>query len=243
MLVDLSYRYRRLRSKLYCIEINEFWSNILALFFLLRLILSDTSFLYFRGVGVGVRSRCFGELLDWFCSFWNVSKRFSSFVAVRFCGMDFHVIGERWVWGFQKAFGFALFWLWMISLGLGLGLDVGGEMEETDLEEGEACYYQNHNNDDDDDNSSIDPDVALSYIVSLLFSPSTLQKQVLIFQFCCYSSWSLHVRFVYIFRCCCWLVWYVLDQLVNPSYNWANIILKHRSGVVRFRTPNVSGCQ
>ncbi|KAM7495899.1 hypothetical protein LguiA_020313 [Lonicera macranthoides] len=39
-------------------------------------------------------------------------------------------------------------------------------MEETDLEEGEACYYQNNNNndDDDDDNSSLDPDVALSYI-------------------------------------------------------------------------------
>lgn len=124
-------------------------------------------------------------------------------------------------WGFQKAFGFALFWLWIISFGLGLGFDVGGEMEETDLEEGEACYYQNNNNnnDDDDDNSSLDPDVALSYIVSLLFSPAPLQKQVSIFQFCCYFTWSLHVRIVYFFRWWCWLVWYVLDQLINPSYN------------------------
>ncbi|XP_043719711.1 cysteine-tryptophan domain-containing zinc finger protein 7-like isoform X2 [Telopea speciosissima] len=41
--------------------------------------------------------------------------------------------------------------------GLGLGFDVGVEMEETELEEGEACFYQ-------DDDSRIDPDVALSYI-------------------------------------------------------------------------------
>ncbi|KAJ4968928.1 hypothetical protein NE237_015629 [Protea cynaroides] len=41
--------------------------------------------------------------------------------------------------------------------GLGLGFGVGGEMEETELEEGETCYYQ-------DDDASIDPDVALSYI-------------------------------------------------------------------------------
>ncbi|XP_043708748.1 cysteine-tryptophan domain-containing zinc finger protein 7-like isoform X2 [Telopea speciosissima] len=39
----------------------------------------------------------------------------------------------------------------------GLGFAVGGEMEEIELEEGEACDYQ-------DDNASIDPDVALSYI-------------------------------------------------------------------------------
>lgn len=38
-------------------------------------------------------------------------------------------------------------------------------MEEHELEEGEACYY----NKDDDDNSSIDPDIALSYIVRVLF--------------------------------------------------------------------------
>ena len=38
-------------------------------------------------------------------------------------------------------------------------------MEETELEEGEAyLYHNNHNNDDDD--ASIDPDIALSYIVS-----------------------------------------------------------------------------
>ncbi|XP_010259693.1 PREDICTED: uncharacterized protein LOC104599025 [Nelumbo nucifera] len=41
--------------------------------------------------------------------------------------------------------------------GLGLGFGVGGEMEETELEEGEACYYQGGD-------TSIDPDVALSYI-------------------------------------------------------------------------------
>ncbi|KAJ4956717.1 hypothetical protein NE237_013500 [Protea cynaroides] len=41
--------------------------------------------------------------------------------------------------------------------GLGLGFGVGGEMEETELEEGEACYYQ-------EDDPSIDPDVSLSYI-------------------------------------------------------------------------------
>ncbi|KAF8401520.1 hypothetical protein HHK36_012460 [Tetracentron sinense] len=41
--------------------------------------------------------------------------------------------------------------------GLGLGFAGEGEMEETELEEGEACYYQ-------EDDASIDPDVALSYI-------------------------------------------------------------------------------
>ncbi|KAM7521506.1 hypothetical protein LguiA_011408 [Lonicera macranthoides] len=46
--------------------------------------------------------------------------------------------------------------------GLGLGFGIGGEMEETEVEEGEACYYQNDY--DDDDDSPIDPDVALSYI-------------------------------------------------------------------------------
>lgn len=38
-------------------------------------------------------------------------------------------------------------------------------MEEHDLEEGEACYYYNK----DDDDTSIDPDIALSYIVRVLF--------------------------------------------------------------------------
>ncbi|XP_042475090.1 cysteine-tryptophan domain-containing zinc finger protein 7-like isoform X2 [Macadamia integrifolia] len=41
--------------------------------------------------------------------------------------------------------------------GLGLGFGVGEEMEETELEEGEACFYQ-------EDDARIDPDVALSYI-------------------------------------------------------------------------------
>lgn len=53
-----------------------------------------------------------------------------------------------------------------LELGLGLGLGFGGggrgrEMEEPELEEGEACSFQNH----EDYDASIDPDVALSYIV------------------------------------------------------------------------------
>ncbi|XP_057460813.1 cysteine-tryptophan domain-containing zinc finger protein 7-like [Actinidia eriantha] len=44
------------------------------------------------------------------------------------------------------------------GIGLGLGFGSGSEMEETDLEEGETFSYQN------DDYSTIDPDVALSYI-------------------------------------------------------------------------------
>ncbi|CAK9178035.1 unnamed protein product [Ilex paraguariensis] len=42
--------------------------------------------------------------------------------------------------------------------GIGLGIGVGKEMDETELEEGEASCYQNG------DESIIDPDVALSYI-------------------------------------------------------------------------------
>ncbi|KAE9618476.1 putative transcription factor & chromatin remodeling CW-Zn family [Lupinus albus] len=57
----------------------------------------------------------------------------------------------------------------MISVGnrdagkrLGLGFGVGGmrEMEESELEEGEACLYQDH----EDYDAIIDPDVSLSYI-------------------------------------------------------------------------------
>lgn len=44
--------------------------------------------------------------------------------------------------------------------GLSLGFGVGREMEETELEEGEACFHQN------DENSTLDPDVTFSYIVS-----------------------------------------------------------------------------
>ena len=36
------------------------------------------------------------------------------------------------------------------------------DMDETELEEGEACSYQDH-----DEDASIDPDIALSYIVRL----------------------------------------------------------------------------
>lgn len=53
----------------------------------------------------------------------------------------------------------------MISIGSsdgrkGLGFGAAREMEETELEEGEACFYQN------DADSALDPDVALSYLVS-----------------------------------------------------------------------------
>lgn len=52
------------------------------------------------------------------------------------------------------------------GLGLGLGFGGGGrEMEETELEEGEACSYNNNDNNNDDCDASIDPDIALSYIV------------------------------------------------------------------------------
>jgi hypothetical protein len=51
----------------------------------------------------------------------------------------------------------------------GLELRFGGggggrEMEETELEEGEACSYRNDNEEYD---PSIDPDVTLSYIVRI----------------------------------------------------------------------------
>lgn len=61
----------------------------------------------------------------------------------------------------------------MISLGrrdgredLGIGFGSEREMEDTELEEGEACSYHNINNNDDDYDASVDPDIALSYIVS-----------------------------------------------------------------------------
>jgi len=69
-----------------------------------------------------------------------------------------------------------LVFFWMISaggrdaikgLGLGLGLGLGAgrrEMVESELEEGEACSFQNH----EDYDATVDPDVALSYIVRLL---------------------------------------------------------------------------
>ncbi|KAI8004675.1 Casein kinase 1-like protein HD16 [Camellia lanceoleosa] len=50
--------------------------------------------------------------------------------------------------------------------GLRLEYDGGIEMEETELEEGETCSYENN------DDSTIDPDVALSYIVRLIVVPS-----------------------------------------------------------------------
>ncbi|XP_057964806.1 cysteine-tryptophan domain-containing zinc finger protein 7 [Malania oleifera] len=43
------------------------------------------------------------------------------------------------------------------GLGLGLGFDVRRKMEETELEEGEACSFQ-------DDDPSIDPDIDFSYL-------------------------------------------------------------------------------
>ncbi|CAH9102869.1 unnamed protein product [Cuscuta europaea] len=44
------------------------------------------------------------------------------------------------------------------------GLSVGREMEELDLEEGEACYNGINNNNGCGDDSIIDPEIALSYI-------------------------------------------------------------------------------
>lgn len=57
------------------------------------------------------------------------------------------------------------------GLGLGLGLGLGSrrrEMVEFELEEGEAFSYQNREQDFD---TTVDPDVALSYIVSLFLLP------------------------------------------------------------------------
>lgn len=48
----------------------------------------------------------------------------------------------------------------------GVGV-VRREMEESELEEGEACCYENENN-GGDENSFVDPD-ALTHIVSFLF--------------------------------------------------------------------------
>ncbi|XLR10961.1 hypothetical protein S83_038899, partial [Arachis hypogaea] len=50
------------------------------------------------------------------------------------------------------------------GLGLGLGFGSGGRsrMEVFELEEGEACSFQNHEEELDD--ASINPDVDLSYI-------------------------------------------------------------------------------
>lgn len=58
------------------------------------------------------------------------------------------------------------------GLGLGLGL-VGGmrEMVESELEEGEACSYQNR---DEDYDATVDPDVVLSYIVRVFFTCSCI---------------------------------------------------------------------
>jgi len=57
------------------------------------------------------------------------------------------------------------------GLGLGLGLGLGSrrrEMVEFELEEGEAFSYQNREQDFD---TTVDPDIALSYIVSLFLLP------------------------------------------------------------------------
>lgn len=59
------------------------------------------------------------------------------------------------------------------GLGLGLGLGLGSrgrEMVESELEEGEAYSYQNR----DDYDATVDPDVALSYIVRLFFTVFSL---------------------------------------------------------------------
>lgn len=43
------------------------------------------------------------------------------------------------------------------------GLGFGGNMEDTELEEGEACSYQ-------DDDPTVDPDIALAYLVRICHS-------------------------------------------------------------------------
>lgn len=54
-----------------------------------------------------------------------------------------------------------LVWDWMLSAGNRDGrsrLGFGGEMDDTELEEGEACSNR-------DDDWTVDPDIALAYIV------------------------------------------------------------------------------
>ena len=75
--------------------------------------------------------------------------------------------------------------------GLGLGLGFGGgrrsKMEEPELEEGEACSFQNH---EDYDDASIDPDVDLSYIVSALVLLLNLLFEITEFYLCftCFTA-------------------------------------------------------
>lgn len=85
----------------------------------------------------------------------------------------------------------------MISVGRndgrkGLGFGIGGDMDETEVEEGEACYYQNH---DDDDDSPIDPDVALSYIVSFFPNLFTLFQISIIIDVSIFAFF--HVEFLF----------------------------------------------
>lgn len=68
----------------------------------------------------------------------------------------------------------------------GLGLGFGGrrreEMEDTELEEGEAFSYQNN----DDYDASIDPDIAYSYLVKLCitcFCGLTKKSSDLLYEF------------------------------------------------------------
>ena len=75
----------------------------------------------------------------------------------------------------------------MISVGdarKGQELRFGGgrEMEETELEEGEACSYRNDNEEYD---PSIDPDVAFSYIVRI-FTCSFASYKLLVYFVLCY---------------------------------------------------------
>lgn len=72
--------------------------------------------------------------------------------------------------GFEGLEADLFIYLFMISVGsrdgregLGLGFGLGREMEETELEEGEACSHQN-------DDANIDPDVYLSYLDEKLYN-------------------------------------------------------------------------
>lgn len=67
---------------------------------------------------------------------------------------------------------------------LGLGFSSGFQMDETEVEEGEACYYR--------DNPSFDPDTALSYIVITYFSIIIFVFEIMIF-FWIISRWMVKI--------------------------------------------------
>lgn len=74
-----------------------------------------------------------------------------------------------------------------------LGLGFSGrrsEMDDTELEEGEACFH--HHNNDEDFDASTDPDVALSYIVSDSCSNAVVMSPCLVFCLCSWVEFVFH---------------------------------------------------